>query len=192
MKKKHVPFTPVPRTRSPTPLSSTSSLSLIALSPCPPQVPPSGLWPVPPPAPPPCQTKFPSVISRAVPLLPALKASSLCRSSGIPGTSYPVNSHSSPSLPHEHVVSYTASQCLLLPNPSPSPFLASGPLGIGFTGLSPPPDESPLPATISPPLDHPANCPRGQEFLPQGTAQRFRCQIPTVCREQNPVGSSHR
>ena len=191
MKKKRVSFDSVPRPLSPIPFSSSSSLSSVSLSPCPPQVPNDGPQSVRPPAPPPHQIKFPSVVSKPPPTLEGCKASRLHRSSGVSCTPCPVNPHSSPSLPLGQVVSHTANQCPLLPNPPPGPFLP-WPLGRGFTGLSPSPAKSPLSATISPPLDRPVNCLGGQESLPQGTAQRFRCQTPAVRREQNTVGRSHR
>ncbi|KAF6114674.1 hypothetical protein HJG60_010627 [Phyllostomus discolor] len=133
MKKKRVSFASVPRPLSPTPPSSTpslSSLSSVCLSPCPPQAPNSGPRSVRPPVPPPHQIKFPSVVSKPPPTLADHKANRLHR--------------------------------------------------------------SPLSATISPALNHPGNCPRGQESLPQGTAQRFRGQTPAVHREQNTVGRNHR
>ena len=192
MKKKRVSFAPVLRPRSPTPRLSASSLTPVSLSSCPPQAPTSGHQPVPPlPASPPDQTNIPSLIIGPAPLLPARKASSLHRSSCLPHTPCPVNPHSSASLPLAQVVSHTTSQCPFLPNPPSRPFLASGPVDRGFTGLSPPPARSPLPTT-SPALDHPANCTRGHKSQPQGTAQRFRCQTPAIRREQNTVESGHR
>ena len=191
MMKKRISFAPLTKPRSPNPLPSSSSLAPVSHSPCPPQAPTSGPRPVPPSTPRPDQTNVPYLIIGPAPLLPARKARSLRRFSSAPCTPCPVNAPSSASVPVAQQVPHTASH--LLPKPPPDPFLAFGPLGRGqgSTGFSPPPAGSPLPS-ISPPLDCPANCPKGQESLPQGNAQRFRCPTSVVCREQNTVESIHR
>ena len=122
MRKKPCSFPTVPVPLSPTPPSPASS-STPGIR--------HGHWKPPTPlAPPPGQTKFPSVINGAAPLLKARKASNLCRSFGAYCTLFPVNAPSSTSL-LTHVVFHTASQYPLLPNSPPGPFLSSGPLGIG-------------------------------------------------------------
>ena len=137
MKKKRVSFAPVLRPRSPTPRLSASSLTPVSLSSCPPQAPTSGHQPVPPlPASPPDQTNIPHLIIGPAPLLPARKASSLHRSSCPSFTPCPVNPHFLFPSPLRKWSPTLLVSVLSPPNPLPGPFLASGPLGPGFTDLS--------------------------------------------------------
>lgn len=69
------------------------------------------------------------------------------------------------------------------------PSLASGHLGRLLTCRYSPLAQSPSPA-ISPPLDHPVNCPQGLVYLPVGTrtSPNFVHQAPAGGKEQPMVG----
>lgn len=137
----------------------------------------------------PHSARLPSLASRSPLHLGARKPYRACRPPRVPCSPCSASPPSSAPLGPVRLASFSAlhsSFALDLPS---GPSLASGHLGRLLTCRYSPLAQSPSPA-ISPPLDHPVNCPQGLVYLPVGTrtSQNFVHQAPAGGKEQPVVG----